>query len=117
MEERWALDIKALCRASHTPFFFKQWGGVNKKAAGRLLEAGHMTRCQGPIQEDGERGTGLFGIGLRRLSAPTKCPAGRPANEERNANREAVTVGEAVGEIREFCRRRQLLFADSRGGT
>jgi len=37
MEERWALDIKALCRASHTPFFFKQWGGVNKKAAGRLL--------------------------------------------------------------------------------
>ena len=37
MEERWALDIKALCRATGTPFFFKQWGGVNKKAAGRLL--------------------------------------------------------------------------------
>lgn len=37
MEERWALDIKALCRATRTPFFFKQWGGVNKKAAGRLL--------------------------------------------------------------------------------
>lgn len=37
MEERWALDIKALCRATGIPFFFKQWGGVNKKAAGRLL--------------------------------------------------------------------------------
>lgn len=37
MEERWVLDIKALCRVSAAPFFFKQWGGVNKKAAGRLL--------------------------------------------------------------------------------
>jgi protein gp37 len=37
MEEGWALDIKARCRATSTPFFFKQWGGVNEKAAGRLL--------------------------------------------------------------------------------
>lgn len=31
------IDIKRLCRANDVPFFFKQWGGVNKKAAGRLL--------------------------------------------------------------------------------
>ncbi|HPT26455.1 MAG TPA: DUF5131 family protein [Bryobacteraceae bacterium] len=37
MEECWVLDIKALCRVSAAPFFFKQWGGVNEKAAGRLL--------------------------------------------------------------------------------
>jgi protein gp37 len=37
IEEQWVLDIKALCRRSRVPFFFKQWGGVNKKAAGRLL--------------------------------------------------------------------------------
>jgi protein gp37 len=37
MEEEWVLDIKAQCDAQDTSFFFKQWGGVNKKKAGRLL--------------------------------------------------------------------------------
>jgi protein gp37 len=37
MQQRWVEDIEALCRASGTAFFFKQWGGRNKKAAGRLL--------------------------------------------------------------------------------
>lgn len=37
MEERWAMEILRRCRAAGVPFFFKQWGGVNKKAAGRLL--------------------------------------------------------------------------------
>jgi protein gp37 len=51
MEERWALDIKALCRASHTPFFFKQWGGVNKKAAGRLLRGRSYDEMPAGLQE------------------------------------------------------------------
>jgi len=37
MEESWALGIQDLCRRDNLAFFFKQWGGVNKKAAGRLL--------------------------------------------------------------------------------
>jgi len=37
IKESWVIDIKRLCRANDVPFFFKQWGGVNKKAAGRLL--------------------------------------------------------------------------------
>ncbi|MCK4760749.1 MAG: phage Gp37/Gp68 family protein [Candidatus Aminicenantes bacterium] len=37
MEERWVLDIKNQCEKFNAPFFFKQWGGVNKKKAGRLL--------------------------------------------------------------------------------
>ena len=37
MKEAWVLDIKAQCDALGTPFFFKQWGGVNKKKAGRVL--------------------------------------------------------------------------------
>jgi protein gp37 len=37
IKEQWVVDIKQLCRDSRVPFFFKQWGGVNKKAAGRLL--------------------------------------------------------------------------------
>lgn len=38
MLEEWAIDIKNQCVKSQTPFFFKQWGGVNKKKSGRLLE-------------------------------------------------------------------------------
>ncbi len=32
------ISIRDQCRRSCVPFFFKQWGGVNKKRAGRLLE-------------------------------------------------------------------------------
>ena len=38
LQERWVLDIRDQCHASQVPFFFKQWGGVRKKRAGRLLE-------------------------------------------------------------------------------
>ena len=32
------IDIRNQCQAAKVPFFFKQWGGTNKKKAGRLLE-------------------------------------------------------------------------------
>ncbi len=38
MEEDWVLSIKKQCQQQDTPFFFKQWGGTNKKKNGRLLE-------------------------------------------------------------------------------
>jgi protein gp37 len=38
VELEWVLDIRSQCLAAGVPFFFKQWGGVNKKKAGRLLE-------------------------------------------------------------------------------
>jgi protein gp37 len=38
MEEAWVQEIKAQCETANVPFFFKQWGGVNKKKAGRLLD-------------------------------------------------------------------------------
>jgi protein gp37 len=37
MPERWVEEILALCRNSDTAFFFKQWGGRNKKTTGRVL--------------------------------------------------------------------------------
>jgi protein gp37 len=37
MQEEWVLDIKTQCIEKGVPFFFKQWGGTNKKRAGRLL--------------------------------------------------------------------------------
>ena len=38
IKEEWVLDIRDQCLSSKTPFFFKQWGGVQKKKAGRLLQ-------------------------------------------------------------------------------
>jgi protein gp37 len=38
MREEWVKEIRDQCSRANTPFFFKQWGGVNKKKAGRLLE-------------------------------------------------------------------------------
>ena len=38
VEAEWVRDIRNQCIAAEVPFFFKQWGGVNKKKAGRLLD-------------------------------------------------------------------------------
>jgi len=38
MRAEWVTDIRNQCLAANVPFFFKQWGGVRKKAAGRMLE-------------------------------------------------------------------------------
>jgi len=37
MDPVWVDEIESMCRRADTAFFFKQWGGKNKKAAGRLL--------------------------------------------------------------------------------
>jgi protein gp37 len=38
MRREWVVDIRRQCRADHVAFFFKQWGGVNKKKTGRVLD-------------------------------------------------------------------------------
>ena len=38
MERTWVESIRDQCTAANVPFFFKQWGGVQKKKAGRLLD-------------------------------------------------------------------------------
>ncbi|MCG2641380.1 DUF5131 family protein [Bradyrhizobium sp. GCM10023182] len=37
MDAQWVDEVEAMCRRYGTAFFFKQWGGKNKKATGRLL--------------------------------------------------------------------------------
>ncbi|MCK7591289.1 phage Gp37/Gp68 family protein [Subsaxibacter sp. CAU 1640] len=37
MKTKWVEDIRIQCEISSVKFFFKQWGGKNKKAAGRML--------------------------------------------------------------------------------
>ncbi len=38
IKENWIIDIKNQCDETKTAFFFKQWGGKNKKKTGRLLD-------------------------------------------------------------------------------
>jgi protein gp37 len=38
MNPEWVIDLRDQCRQAGVPFFFKQWGGKNKKQAGRVLE-------------------------------------------------------------------------------
>jgi protein gp37 len=38
MAKDWVINIRNQCEQAGVPFFFKQWGGVNKKKAGRKLE-------------------------------------------------------------------------------
>jgi protein gp37 len=38
MEKSWVLDIQQQCGSKRIPFFFKQWGGPNKKKTGRDLD-------------------------------------------------------------------------------
>ena len=44
MAEAWALSLRNQCRRAAVPFFFKQWGGVQKARKGRLLEGAPTTR-------------------------------------------------------------------------
>jgi len=37
MKSDWVIDIQEQCQNSNVAFFFKQWGGKNKKATGRIL--------------------------------------------------------------------------------
>ena len=38
MDASWVLNIRDQCLEQNVRFFFKQWGGINKKLTGRLLE-------------------------------------------------------------------------------
>ena len=38
MERSWVIEILQACRQAGVPFFFKQWGGTNKKRSGRILD-------------------------------------------------------------------------------
>lgn len=46
----WVRKIRDRCISRQVPFFFKQWGGVNKKKAGRLLDG--RTWDEMPVGQD-----------------------------------------------------------------
>ena len=58
MEAAWVRRIRDRCLANQVPFFFKQWGGVSKAAAGRKLDGRNwdeMPRQQGDADGASER--------------------------------------------------------------
>lgn len=38
IDPEWVMEIRDQCLRAGVPFFFKQWGGVQKKKTGRTLE-------------------------------------------------------------------------------
>ena len=38
MRPEWVHDLRGQCQRAGVPFFFKQWGGPNKKRTGRILD-------------------------------------------------------------------------------
>jgi len=50
MKRDWVISIRKQCQEAGVPFFFKQWGGVNKKRAGRQLQG--RTWDQFPISTE-----------------------------------------------------------------
>lgn len=38
IKEEWVIDIKEQCQSAKVAFYFKQWGGTNKKKAGSVLK-------------------------------------------------------------------------------
>lgn len=53
MDPHWVADLRDQCLRAVVPFFFKQWGGVQKKKAGRLLDG--RTWDEMPAERDIQR--------------------------------------------------------------
>src|SRR5204863_6200199 len=59
MKRDWVVSIREKCQRAGVPFFFKQWGGVRKANAGRMLDGKtydeYPTREHNEILPDEER--------------------------------------------------------------
>ena len=86
MKESWVLGIRDQCKGASVPFFFKQWGGVHKKATGRLLrgrtydETPRLSTRRAPELEEQVRAASRFrfntmSVGCERQVYPLSRPA------------------------------------------
>ena len=59
MKKEWVTKIRDRCVKFGVPFFFKQWGGVNKKRSGRRLDGRYWDEMPHPVrmQSDGKEET------------------------------------------------------------
>lgn len=56
MEARWVESIQLQCRRQGVPFFFKQWGGVQKRKSGRELGGRTWDEFPTPLPLEASRG-------------------------------------------------------------
>lgn len=53
LKKEWVTSIRDQCNKAGIPFFFKQWGGIHKKRAGRVLDGrtydGFPVRVSNPV--------------------------------------------------------------------
>lgn len=68
MRESWVLEIKSQCLSAGVPFFFKQWGGVNKKDSGRKLRGHVWDQLPRYFEESKRVGTAQTEIAFREPS-------------------------------------------------
>lgn len=52
MNVEWVREIRDQCHYQNVPFFFKQWGGKNKKKSGRLLDGQEYNGLPGTVVGD-----------------------------------------------------------------
>jgi protein gp37 len=75
MRKEWVLSLRDQCAAAQVPFFFKQWGGVRKKQAGRELDGrtydAWPERVERPVLPDAER---LAAIAALEAGCSTPAP-------------------------------------------
>lgn len=57
MHVEWVRNIRARCIERSVPFFFKQWGGVNKKRTGRILDGRTWDQMPDTVGAFGHRDT------------------------------------------------------------
>jgi protein gp37 len=58
MREEWVREVRDQCERAGVAFFFKQWGGINKKKAGRILDGrvwDEMPECFEKRFSEGEK--------------------------------------------------------------
>src|SRR5712664_735049 len=72
MKKEWVLPLRDECKQSRVAFFFKQWGGVRKAAAGRRLEGRTYEefpkRVSHPVMSPGDCASALSEIAGFSLS-------------------------------------------------
>lgn len=49
IQESWVISIRDQCLNANVPFFFKQWGGLNKKKSGRELDGRTWDELPNPV--------------------------------------------------------------------
>jgi len=52
LKKEWVIRIQQQCQKAGIPFFFKQWGGVHKSKAGRLLDGRTFDEMPGRSQKE-----------------------------------------------------------------